>query len=232
MGDPVSFRKGTIIEFDENTGESVVEVGGTNIVALAMLGIAEVATYEVGASVGVLVVDTGGSQSWFVLGRIARPDTDAYRKALLRQGDATQTDFDGSTGTVVGVASYIDLSPGTIGPRVVVNVGVSGKLLVTVACMGEYDNGPSSPYDQIMGFRMTTEADGANTWSADGQWALVFYSQSLDTTTNRLGGLHASSTYLFENLNPGETTITAKYSKPTSGGQTTVRDRLLVAQAI
>lgn len=233
MADPVKWRKGTIIEFDETTGESVVDVGGSNIVAIPLLGIAEAATYEAGASVGILVVETGGSQSWFILGRIARPSTAEYARALTRLGDATQADFDSATGTLTGGAAYIDLSGAAVGPQVSVNVGLSGKLLVTVGCLAEYDNGPGpAPFDQIMGFRMTTAATGANAWSGDGQWALIHYDQSLDTTTKRNGGTRASAVHLFEGLNPGLTTITCKYNMPTLGGTGTARDRLLVAQAL
>jgi hypothetical protein len=234
MADPVGFRKGTIISYNPVTGANVIDVGGTRIVDIPVLGVAEVATYAAGASVGILVVETGGSQSWFIVGRIVRPSTDAYTEAVNALNNRTIADFDASSGTVVGTASYVDLSPGTIGPQVIVTVGSSGRLLVTVGCMSSFNNGPDpAPYDQIMSAaRMTTAAEGANTWSGDGRWSLINYQQSLDTTTKRLGGFRATATHLFEGLDPGETHIVCKYSKATSGGQTTVQDRLLVVEPL
>lgn len=223
------YRQGTIIAFDLVTGDNVVNVGGTQMQDLPLLGIAEAATLAPGSVVGI--VSTG--KEYAILGRFARPNTAEYGKALTQLGDSIQTAFDSSTGTITGTSTYIDLSPGTVGPTVAVNVGLSGKLLVTVGCMGEYTNGPDpAPYDQIMGFRMSSAASGANSWGGDGQWSLIFYDQSLDTTTKRLGGMRAVAQHLFTGLNPGLTVITAKYSKPTLGGTATARDRLLVAQAL
>ncbi len=60
MGDPISFRKGTIISYDQNTGDNVVRVGDTEVVDLPILGVAEAATYAPGSSAGIPVADSGG----------------------------------------------------------------------------------------------------------------------------------------------------------------------------
>jgi hypothetical protein len=101
-------------------------------------------------------------------------------------------------------SSYGDLA--TVGPEVTVNVGPSGLLVVSLACY----------YFEVLpyGGYMSFELSGANTLAASDERAIF--------GLFALGQAFPSTSIALSGLNPGETTVTAKYRSsnyPTSTGE-------------
>lgn len=206
MGDPISFRKGTILAYDQFTGDNLIDVGGSQIQDVPVLGVAEAATYVTGANVGILVVDTGGSQSWFIIGRIVRPNTQDYVDAVNRLSNSFYSD-QVDTATDTTTTSFGDLT--TFGPRVLPIVKSSGKLLVLVSSVII-----ANDTDVANGGLMTVEvfnSDGGGiVWGA-GTLPDVGYYYS-DNATHALGdSMEASRAFLITGLTPGNYQVTAKY---------------------
>lgn len=207
MADPVSFRKGTIVSYDQATGDNVVEVGGANVADIPVLGVAEAATYAPGVSVGVLVVDTGGSQSWFIIGRIVRPNTNDYVDAVNRLSNSIfseQVDASEST-TNTSIGDRLT----TIGPIAYPVVKSSGKLLILLSCVMIADD-----TDIANGGIMTVEikdSAGSIWWGAGTLPNLSFYYS--DNAAHALGDSIAYTRAFLVTGFPADTyTVTAKYA--------------------
>jgi hypothetical protein len=211
MGDPISFRKGTIISYDQNTGDNVVRVGDTDVLDLPILGVAEAATYTPGASVGILVADSGGSQSWFIIGRIVRPNTSDYSDAVNRLSNSFYSD-QVATSSDTTSTSFGDLP--TYGPLVTPTVKSSGKLLVMVGCVIIADD-----TDLANGGLMSVEIrdpTGAIVWGAGSLPNTGFYYS--DNATHAIGdAFEATRAFLVSGLSTGIHTVTAKYRSQGSG---------------
>jgi len=227
MGDPISFRKGTIISYDQNTGDNVVRVGDTEVVDLPILGVAEASTYAPGSSVGILVADSGGSQSWFIIGRIVRPNTDDYIDAVNRLSNSFYADqVDTSSDTMS--TSFGDLP--TFGPIVTPTVKSSGKLLVIVGCVII-----ANDTDLANGGLMSVEIkdpSGSVLYTAGSLPNTGFYYS--DNAVHAIGdAFEASRVFLVSGLDAGIHTVTAKYRSQGSGTSlTTFTNRNLTCVAL
>lgn len=71
---PMTFRKGVVIDFDPATGENVINVAGSNLTNLPMLVSGSETTLVPGHTVGIAVVGT----TMFILGRVALPGGPGY----------------------------------------------------------------------------------------------------------------------------------------------------------
>ena len=127
----VRFRQGTIVSWDNLTLENVIDVGGTELSDLPVLGLAEVATYEAGDVVGILVIgNEDHGKTYAVIGQITAPDTPAALSALSFLAAFIQTD-EVSTLETTNSTSATDLA--TVGPEVTVRIGPSGLAIVFVS---------------------------------------------------------------------------------------------------
>lgn len=227
MGDPISFRKGTVVSFDQATGDNVIEVGGANIADLPVLGVAEAASFLPGASVGILVADTGGSQSWFIIGRIVRPNTQDYVDAVNSLSNSFFTD-QVTTGSDTTSTTFGDLP--TYGPIVVPTVKSSGNLLVIVGSVII-----ANDTDIANGGLMSVQISDVNGSIVYGAGTLpdVGYYYS-DNAVHALGdSQEASRVFLVSNLSPGPYTVLAKYRSQGSGTSlTTFSNRNLTCVAL
>ena len=205
MADPVKFRKGTIVSFDQSSGGNVVEVAGANISNMSVLGVAEVASYVPGAQVGILVVDSGGSQSWFILGRNVRPFTSDYSDAINLLNNSIYSDqidtAQDTTSTTFG-----DLT--TIGPTAFPIVRNSGRVLVMVSTVIISDD-----TDVVGGGLMTTEVSGNSgiIYAAATLPNVGFYYS--DNATHLIGdAMEATRMFLLSGLTVGDhLQVRAKY---------------------
>lgn len=204
MADPISFRKGTVVSYDQTSGDNVIEVGGANIQDVPVLGVAEAASYVPGAQVGILVVDTGGSQSWFIIGRIVRPNTSDYVDAVNRLSNSIYTD-QVDTGTTTTSMTFGDLT--TYGPRVSPLVKSSNKLLIFMSSVIIADD-----TDVANGGLMSVEIVDANGSIVYGAGTLpnVGYYYS-DNATHALGDSQEATRLILVSLGAGLYTVTAKY---------------------
>jgi hypothetical protein len=205
MADPIGWRKGEIISFNQSTGANVIDVGGTRVTDLPILGVAEAATYVAGATVGILVIDSGGSQSWFIIGRIVRPNTGDYIDSVNRLSNSfysSQVDTGGDTSST----TFGDLS--TYGPVVVPVVKSSGRLLVMVSSVII-----ANDTDVANGGLMTVQISDSTGAVVYGTGTLpnVGYYYS-DNAVHALGdSQEATRAFLVSGLNPDTYTVLAKY---------------------
>jgi hypothetical protein len=204
MADPIGWRKGTIVLYDQETGENVVEVGGTNIVNIPILGVAEAATYVPGASVGILVADSGGSQSWFIIGRIVRPNTSDYTDAVNRLSNSFFVD-QVDTGSDTTSTTFGDLP--TYGPIVVPTVKSSTKLLILLSSV-IIANDTDVANGGLMSVQIS-DANGSIIYGAGTLPNVGFYYS--DNATHALGDSFEATRALLVSLSPGRYTVLAKY---------------------
>lgn len=85
-----AFRQGYLLSFNANTGESVVEVGGAQLVNLPLLNIGDTVNLRgentAGAGLGDVVILMKMGFSWAIMGRVVIPGTSAI--------NSTASDFD------------------------------------------------------------------------------------------------------------------------------------------
>lgn len=135
--------------------------------------------------------------------------------ALDRDGVFGSAVFAGYTVQFIGTqesrtsTSYGDLA--TVGPTIVMNVPASGSILLGIACHAQKNNTIGGEC------LMTTASAGANSWSAGTTWPVVGVGELISSggvgTTVACGSVN-----MLTGLNPGLTTITAKYASNGSGG--------------
>ncbi len=175
-------RQGTIVAVDVPNARVDLTLGGDSIV---IPGVAHVSNYR--PQIGdTCWVDVNGPDL-LALDRIG-----AFGPSVISTaGSAFVT-----TSQTRSSTSYGDLS--TVGPQLVTSVAPSGRLLVQVSAWIESNVAGD-------GGTMGISLSGANTSSADDLEAQVVYIG----TANSL--VAASKVTLITGLNPGNTTVTAKY---------------------
>ena len=225
-GRGVQWRKGLIVTWDPETAENTVLINGAIATNVPILNTSEAAILAEGDVVGLI---SFGS-TWGILGRFTIPGSPEAVSALssLRTASASVTALDTITST-----SYVD-APTNVGPTINITVGASGRLLVfpRAHIMSQAPStaaGNSQTVQGGMGFTLS----GANT-AAVAADRVVTLEAGLTVTSSasqiRIEG-DASAAILIEGLNPGLTTLTAKY-RSTSGVTTQVTNRTLTAMAI
>jgi len=210
MADNVLWRKGKIVSFDQATGTNVVEVGGTQIPNMSIFGVAEAATYVPDADVGVLVVDSGGSQSWFIAGRIVRPNTSAYTDAVNRLANSFFVD-QVDTSQDMTSTTFGDLT--TFGPSVRPTVKSSQKMLIMVSCV-IIANDTDIANGGLMSVEIRDSA-GAVVYSAGSLPDVGFYYS--DNATHAIGDSMEATRAFMVTLSAGEYQVNAKYRSQGSG---------------
>lgn len=216
-GPGLGMRQGVVVSWDPQTAENVIMVGGSLLQNVPILNTNEAVLLAEGSVVALLTWQS----SWFILGRVTIPGTPEAASALsmIRTYVDLLTSYQRTTST-----TFTDLA--TVGPEVTFTVGPSGRVLVMVTCMFDYNG-----FDSQGGGYMSYSVSGATTRSASESYCLksVFHAQDASTTdgVNWIAGARATATSLQAGLNPGEHTITAKYKVITD--ECGFADRLLVA---
>src|SRR5262245_41806977 len=208
----VRYRQGTIITFDPVTLSNTVNVGGSVLTDLPVLGVGEITLLVPGAVVGLASIGLpGGGQTLAILGRFVRPNTADATNAVSLLSVRTQAAFDTNNVSTTS-ATYVDLG----GPFVSGVVGPTGRVLVFVG-------GLITGNSQVSGAtiadvaRISVQMTGANVVAATDQWAYSkAYTLTPNTLTANITGRDVAA-HLFENLTPGYTTFTAVYDSAGTG---------------
>jgi len=201
-GQPMTYRQGTVVSWNEFTLENEVNVGGTVLRNLPVLGVGDAAAIEAGSTVGLMVA----GRTMAIIGRLVIPGTAAAESAitmLSRQVYSTSIDASGATSS----ATFGDLDD-AVGPVVDVDIRAGGRALVMLSALITYEG-------DLGGF-MSFEMAGANTGSATDLNALAGTALNADIVTIYDHG--ATRVVLLTGLTPGRTTFVAKY-RAVSGGE-------------
>lgn len=190
---PVGYRSGVIMEWNPVTLQNKVMVGGTLMTDLPVLGVAEAASYTVGATVGI---ETVGS-SWAIKGRFVIPNTEDATDAITQLGQKAFT-ATVLTQQSTSSTSFTDLA--TVGPTVSnVLIPASGKARVTISAQF------AATSVALTAGSVGVAVSGATTIAANSPQSLLFIADQ--------GGINATRVVLFEGLPAGGLcTFTLKYS--------------------
>lgn len=208
------YRQGRIITFDQITLENTVDVGGTVMSNLPLLGVGEATLLVPGSIVGITAVQSlRGTATWAILGRMVEPNSADAQDAISLLSSwittsAIQTQETSSTN------SYVDLA--TFGPSVTVTVRETGRILLVLTCQIQWID--ADPADG-RGGEVTVEMSGANTMStatAEGPIRLTNFNGVNAGTSASLQGTYTQAVVV-EGLNSGSTTITMKYKARPAG---------------
>lgn len=207
------YRQGTILSFDQNTLSNTVDVGGTVMTDLPLLGVGEVTLLVPGSIVGITAVQSlRGTATWAILGRMVEPGTaDALNAVSLLSSWVATSSI--QTQETTASATYVDLA--TVGPVVTVNVRPTGRLLIMMSSQIQFID--ADPLDGGGG-AVTVEMSGANVLAAataEGPIrATMFQSHNLGGAI-ALQGTY-TQTVVYEGLNAGYTMIAMKYKANSS----------------
>jgi len=213
----IRYRQGTILDFNQVTLENVVDVGGTPMENLPLLGVADAATLTVGAVVGLVAVESSrGVTSYAIIGRYVTPGTAAATDAITALSSRIYTDtVAANEGTSSG--TFTDLA--TAGPAVTATIGASGRALVILsASMAMPAKGG------VMGF----EVSGESTLAASVTRALALS----DSDPSYAVGAFMSRLVEVSGLNPGANVFTAKYYQAFGSGNSEFQDRNITVFAL
>lgn len=224
---PVGYRQGVIISYDQTTGANRVLVGGTTVTDLPLLNTSEALLLTPGAVVGIL---TAGP-SWFIIGRVTIPGTKDALSALSMISSRVVVAVDPTFGTRSS-EEFGDLTGAAVGPSVTVNISSSGKALVWWAA--EY--GYTGTWESISTAGVSVAVSGATNRSANGDYSMGHYLEfpvspspgaALTSMTNQ-----ASMMHVFEGLNPGQNTFTMKYRNRRNTGNVQFGTREIAVLAL
>lgn len=198
---PMSYRQGVIVTFNRATLENTVQVGGSVLTNVPILGISDAASLGPGNVVGLMVVGS----TWAILGRMVTPGTQEATDAITAVSQKIYTGYEPGLQTVTSVP-FADL-PG--GPALDFVVGASGRVLIMIGADSQgVNDGP------IMSFALS----GANTLAASSDRAYFVRGVSTVPSTDAiLVRVQAAAVIGLDSLTPGLTTITAKYAEASGG---------------
>lgn len=208
------YRQGRIVTFNPTTLENTVDVGGTVLTNLPILGVGEATLLAAGSNVGIAAIQSDkGAATWAILGRMVTPNTaDAFNAISLLSSSITTAAVE--TQETTSTNSYVDLT--TPGPSVTVNIRQTGRILLVLTCQIQWID--ADPADG-RGGEVTVEMSGANTMTtatAEGPIRLTNFNGSNAGTSMTLQGTYTQAVVV-SGLNPGSTTITMKYKARPSG---------------
>ena len=200
------WRQGTVMSFDQNTLENTVDVGGTTLANLPILGVAEAASIAAGSVVGLLAIEsTEGTITYAILGRLVTPATDAATDAITRLSQGVATGFVAATESTTS-DPFTDLT--TLGPTVTITVRASGKVLLFLGATIKVN----SPGAQLWGGFMSAQISGANTVAPNAVPGNLGYFQGTGSAVGISTEWSFARMIPLTDLTPGETTFTAKYA--------------------
>lgn len=124
---PMNYRQGVIVDWNPTTLQNKVQVAGTLLSDLPVLGVAEAASFRPGVVVGVTTVGS----TWAIMGRFVIPNTADATDAITQIGQRALT-ATVLTQEATTSGSFVDLA--TVGPLVSnVRIPASGKVEVTIS---------------------------------------------------------------------------------------------------
>lgn len=186
---PMSYRQGVILSFNQVTLSNTVAVGGTTLTDVPILGVGEATLLTRGSIVGLMIVGS----TWAIVGRMVTPGTTDAANAVSLLSSRTVT---ANVLTAESTTSIVFTDLATAGPVVNATIGPSGRAVVIVSAR-MLANG--------CGAYMSFDISGATTQAASTSAML-----SLESVTAQSNG-SVSRALLVEGLTPGVNTFTAKY---------------------
>jgi len=220
---PMSYRQGVVLSWNEITLQNTVRVGGSIMTDLPVLGVGEATTIRAGSVVGIMTVGS----TWAILGRIVTPNTAEATNAVALLNSMIYADSlaaqEASTVTAFG-----DLA--TFGPSVTVSVRGTGRLLLIITCQMQWTVGIAGG---IGGFA-SVEMSGANSMDALTAKVKLLLTSFFDESGVDTNVLQSTNTCaaVFEGLNPGTTTIAMKYASQFAGVSVDFGRRNIIAIAL
>jgi hypothetical protein len=216
----VRFRQGEIVTFNPVTLANTVLVGGTVLANLPLLGVGEATLLVPGAVVGILVVGDA-AKTYFITGRIVTPGTADATNAVSLLNSQIYTDHI-STGETCSSSTYGDLA--TVGPRVTVPVGPSGRILIIATAQIQWATAALATTNGDG--RFDVEFTGANNRTpnevVDPLVGVLQLTMITSAGTNAEASVASLTTQaVFSGLNPGDTVITMKYRRAAAATQNT-----------
>lgn len=241
--------QGTVETWDPLVpGGTVVRYRGIDLVDPPVFSSTDILVIRPGDQVAIMSsTPGGGSGSYFVLGRITIPGTPSVEQSLdFLQGDLAKaiaaqvlaervhTATAGDTANRTS-DTYGDPTTGTAGPTVTdVSISESGKAIVLIC--GHHSTSVGTSYTSTHSGLMSVEVSGATSIPASDLNAAMLYSIAVDSSARLVSQINAQGTMtrtvLFEGLNPGTHTFTAKYRRWGSSDNLTVYNRALVVIAL
>lgn len=207
----MSYRQGTVVSFDQNTLANVVNVGGSLLTDLPVLGVGEATTIRAGSVVGVMCIRGEGSETWAIIGRIVTPGSAEATDAVGLLNSQIVTDFIGDPLETITSTTYQDLP--RVGPKVTVNVGPSGRVLVLVSAQMQWSAGFAANIGNQA--RIALDITGANTIPVSDTGPLLnMLNVSLQVTAGTIAETiiaHMTAQANITGLNPGSTTFKMMY---------------------
>jgi hypothetical protein len=209
-GRGVGFRQGTIVAWDPDTAENVVQVGTSLLENLPALNTSEASLLAPGDVVGILTA--GGS--WAILGRLIIPGSPEAASSIRSITNRIQASEDTSNGTR-NSTSWGDLTGTSVGPAVTVRIGTSGRALAFWSA----EIGQTAGYQRLTTPHVGVEVSGATTRAPSDVNAL---NANVGFPASGAAGaatvdfwIQAAMMHLFTGLTPGSTTFTLKYRHDT-----------------
>ncbi|MFI6160399.1 hypothetical protein ACIA59_10665 [Micromonospora haikouensis] len=214
-GPGLGMRQGVVVAWNPQTAENLIRVGTSLLTNVPILNTNEAVLLAEGSVVALLTWQS----SWFILGRITIPGTPEAASAL----SMVRTFVDQVTSIEpLSSATFTDLA--TAGPTVDLTIGPSGRCLVMVSCLFDYNGA-----DTQAGGYMSFEISGATSRAANEFTSVKSTFTASDAsadTVSWIRGDRMTAASLQTGLTPGAHTITAKYKTVNS---CQFGDRLLVA---
>lgn len=208
----MTYRQGTVLEFNQVTLENRVDVGGSILQDLPILGVAEAATLTPGSSVGIMVTGDA-AKSYAIIGRFVRPGTAEATKAMSTLALGVQTAFVSDfAARAAGGFGDLTASPGPSISNVFVKA--SGTLLVAMSAFVNIIGDLSADRQG----RMAVQLTGATSVGPDDNTGYLWFTTAV--VDNDVLGIQASQIVIITGLNSGIHTITAKYETTGTLSQT------------
>jgi hypothetical protein len=213
-GDPISFRQGEVVTWDQETAENVIKVGDGLFENLPCLNTSEASLLIPGDVVGILVAGS----TWAVMGRLIIPGSPEAASSIRSITNRIQAAEDPFAGTRNSTA-WGDLTGVGVGPSVTLKVGSSGRALCFWSCELGQTLSTSSGGVLVWETKNTPHVgvavSGASTIAANDLNALnvniEFPAVGQPNAAQALFWLQGSMMHLFTGLTPGITTFTMKY---------------------
>lgn len=211
---PLSYRQGTVIAWNQETAENIVQVGSNLFENLPSLNTSEASLLVPGDVVGLIV--SGSTVA--VIGRLivpGSPEAASSIRSITSRIQAAEDPFAGDRNST----TWGDLTGVAVGPSVTVRVGSSGRVLAFWSCeLGQTltsSGGSALSYQTKNTPHVGIEVSGATSRAPSDVNALnlhlEFPAVGQANAAQALSWLQASMMHLFTGLNPGNTTFTMKY---------------------
>lgn len=228
----VGFRTGSIVFFNSLTLENIINVGGTHVFNLPLLGVAEYSTMVAGATVGLLQIRSdNGTTSYAIMGRFVSPGTQAAIDSLNALNDRMYA-ADNLGGTIGSTNSttYVDFGQGPVVSGI--RIGPSGRALVILGC-----NINSGTTEGSTGGEMTVAISGATTRGASSDYAYraqaaIFGNTPSTVTVDTTFNDRACMVSIVHGLTPGVHAFTAWYAADSSSSTVTFSDPVVAVLAL